>query len=675
MSRSHLVSVIAGKVAGRAVREVKRFAVPIAYRMIRFPDSSKFYRASERGAYYFTSQERSEIAAQWRSTFGLGSEMVDAADEVCDHVFDLLGSGKTSLGERIDWHTDFKSGESWPSHKPLRPREISCLNSTADIKVPWELSRFQHLSLLGRAYWLTCDEKYAKEFADQVLSWIEANPWGRGPNWACAMDVAIRAANWILGYSYFELSPTLDDRFRAKLVRSLWEHGWFVEHNLERQRINGNHYLSDLAGLFALGVFFASCARGRRWRDFAFDQMCREMRGQVLPDGVDYEKSISYHRLVLELFTYTFCLANINGIAIPEDVRSRWMKMFEFTSAYTKPDGTAPQIGDSDDGMFYKFGPRKAPTSTGFSDASLESGVGDWRLDHRYLLCMGALIFDRADFAAQSGEFSEEAFWTLGPRSRDRFNELACGAGATVSSEAFPEGGFYIIRSDRHYAIIDGGDNGMNGLGAHAHSDTLSFELYALDQTFIVDPGSYVYTAVPSWRNRFRSSAYHNTVTVDGQEIHPFVEGWLFALADAGDVRVMRWDVGDRTVVFEGEHDAYERLSEPVTHRRTVTFDRDDEIWTVQDELLGSGRHTFESRLHFAHGIDLKRLPEPRGAYVTVCDGANLRIEPESEVDFESAVEDGWYSPSYGRRVPIKVLRLVWTGHVPCRMTIKLTAC
>jgi len=376
--------------------------------------------------------------------------------------------------------------------------------------------------------------------------------------------------------------------------------------------------------------------------------------------------------LVLELFTYSFCLAEINGLAIPEDVRSRWMRMFEFTSAYTKPDGTAPQIGDSDDGMFYKFGARKAPIS---SPAGSESGVGDWRVDHRYLLCMGALIFDRADFAVQSGEFSEEAFWTLGPGSHDKFDDLVRGGRSAITSKAFPEGGFYVIRSDRHYAIIDAGDNGMNGLGAHAHSDTLSFELYALDKTFVVDPGSYVYTSDPSWRNRFRSSEYHNIVVVDGQEIHPFVERWLFALPDAGDVQVTRWDVGDRTVVFEGEHDAYRRLSEPVTHHRAITFDADGEIWTIQDEFRGSGRHMFESRLHFACGIELTRLPETRGAYVTVCNGANLRIEAASEDELECAVEDGWYSPSYGRRLPIKVLKLAWAGQVPCRMTIKLTAC
>ena len=59
-----------------------------------------------------------------------------------------------------------------------------------DIKVPWELSRFQHFTILGQAYILSKEEKYAQEFVNQVTDWIEHNPVGFGVNWACPMDVA-----------------------------------------------------------------------------------------------------------------------------------------------------------------------------------------------------------------------------------------------------------------------------------------------------------------------------------------------------------------------------------------------------------------------------------------------------------------------------------------------------
>lgn len=105
----------------------------------------------------------------------------------------------------IDWQVDFKSGWRWDpttlgvtspiGHKP-----------GVDIKVPWELARLQHLLTLAAGFALggqlgfAAAQAYAREFRDQVLDFIAFNPAGLGVNWACAMDVAIRAANLALGW-------------------------------------------------------------------------------------------------------------------------------------------------------------------------------------------------------------------------------------------------------------------------------------------------------------------------------------------------------------------------------------------------------------------------------------------------------------------------------------------
>ncbi len=682
-----LVPVLLGKVRGRAAVKLRRFRVPLIYRSIRYPDISGFRAGKPPCAYFFDPDSRESTVAAWRRAFDRQADVVRAADQVCDHIFDLLGSGPVNLGDRIDWHTDFKCGESWPSGRPLGSKDIVRQGSPSDVKVPWELSRFQHVGVLGKAYWLTGDERYAREFVDQVTWWIDSNPWGRGVNWACAMDVAIRAANWILGYHFFLRSPSFDASMREKVVRSLWEHGWFLETNLEVGRINSNHYLSDLAGLFAIGVFLSGGASDRpgyeraiRWRDFALAELISEMRTQVLEDGADYEKSTSYHRLVLELFTYSFLLAEANGLKLPPDIRERWERMFEFVLAYTKPDGFAPQMGDSDDGVYYKLGTpcphreRALQRCSGQAKGRKgEEGVQSPFLDHRYLLSLGAVVFDRSDFAAGAGQYSEEAFWFLGPESRKQFEALLAEPTAPLSSRAFPRAGFYVLRSDRQYAIIDAGDNGTGGLGGHGHCDALSFELYAFDKTFIVDPGTYLYTADPEWRNRFRSTAYHNTVAVDGEEIHPFSERWLFTLPDAGEVRALRWDVEGDELVFEGEHDTYRRLKDPVLHRRAIRLDKPTSTWRIGDSFTGSGLHSFDSRLHFAPGIDLREVEGSPGTFETVCEGARLAIEPGYPGGFESAIEDGWYSPSYGIRVSIKVLRYSWSGEVPCGFAMVLS--
>jgi hypothetical protein len=241
-------------------------------------------------------------------------------------------------------------------------------------------------------------EKYAREFVNQISDWIDANPVELGVNWSCTMDVAIRAVNWIWGYNFFCNSPSLTNEFKLKLFKSLYLHGRHIVNNLEFGQIRGNHYLSDIAGLVYLGIFFHETKEGKKWLKKGLSALEEEMKFQVYPDGVGFECSISYHRLVAELFISTTLLCRKNGITFPEWYMTRLERMIEFVMYYTKPDGTAPQIGDNDDGRLH-----------------ILSNYGNWnRLDHRYLLSVGAVLFKRSDFKEAAGECQEEAFWLVG---------------------------------------------------------------------------------------------------------------------------------------------------------------------------------------------------------------------------------------------------------------------
>jgi len=343
------------------------------------------------------------------------------ADEVCDHIFDLLGSGKTKMIGEIDFHLDFKSGFRWnPKGYYLGTGKHVSLDDDSDVKVPWELSRCQHFVILGKAYWYSKEnkvhnaeckidaEKYAREFVSQIEGWISQNPVELGVNWACTMDVAIRAINWIWGYYFFYDSPALTKEFKTKLFKWLFLHGRHIINNLEYGLLRSNHYLSDIAGLIYLGILFRETKEGKKWLEKGLKALKKEMQVQIYPDGVDSEGSISYHRLVTELFLSTTLLCLKNGIIFPGWYMSRLEKMIVFVMYYTKPDGTAPQIGDNDDGRLHILG-----------------NYGSWdRLDHRYLLSVGAALFKRQDFKVAAGEFHEEAFWLLGEDGLNSFAML-----------------------------------------------------------------------------------------------------------------------------------------------------------------------------------------------------------------------------------------------------------
>ena len=116
--------------------------------------------------------------------------------------------------ELNDWHTDFKSGFQW--NPKTFYRDIAYANKEGvDVKIPWELSRFQYLNLLGQAYILTKNKEFANEFSSQIVDWIECNPFGFGVNWSSTMDVAIRAVNWLVSMEYFSEEKIFSQDFSS----------------------------------------------------------------------------------------------------------------------------------------------------------------------------------------------------------------------------------------------------------------------------------------------------------------------------------------------------------------------------------------------------------------------------------------------------------------------------
>ena len=362
-----------------------------------------------------------------------------------EHRFDLLGSGPTDLGREIDWSKDFKSGRTWPLHQSSLLRVA--YEDGSDVKVPWELSRFQHLPLLAAT-------GHVDEAGAQLESWIEANPVELGVNWMTTMDVAIRAANWVAALALS--ADAAGEPWFERTLESLLLHGRFIRSHLEWSEARGNHYLSNVVGLLPVAALFFGSREGRDWAQWAAGELVSEMEHQVRPDGVAHEASTSYHRLVTELFVCGTQAADalVPG-SIPDWYRERLDLMLAFVRDYTRPDGLAPQIGDADDGRFLPLGDYGADPR-----------------DHRHLF-------------AQAGRPLEQA----------------------AGSAAYPEGGFFVLRNGSLYAIVRCGDVGRHGLGGHGHNDQLSFELADARGPLVVDPGTYVYTPDPVERNRFRSTS------------------------------------------------------------------------------------------------------------------------------------------------------------------------
>jgi hypothetical protein len=525
-------------------------------------------------------------------------QLLDVAERTAAHRFDLLGSGPTDLGPQIDWLCDFKSGRRWPPDHISRI--VISYPDDSDIKVPWELSRFQHLPVLAAAYRLTGEERWLHEIGAQLTSWIVDNPVEFGPNWACTMDVAIRAANWLATLAVVAHDASSAAWFEPVLA-SLLLHARFVRRHLEWATVRGNHYLADIVGLLALAALFRYGREGTQWSRFAAAELAREFGHQVRADGCDHEASIPYHRLVAELFICgTDAVRELVPDAISAEHSERLERMLRFVTDYTRPDTLAPQVGDADDG--------------------------------RYLPLAD---YGRAD-----------------PRSHlHLFRQARRKYLPTARHAAYPSGGYWIMRAGEFYVLVRCGDVGLGGVGAHAHNDALSFELCVRAQPLVVDPGSYVYTADPAMRTLFRSTTFHSTLTIDGQEQNPISSTAVFEMRDCSRPTTLQWDADPATPSFVGRHHGYERLSCPATHTRRIGLDVAARTLHVTDTVTSAGEH----ELHWA--FPLARCQASacgNRAVARFFGGLTLELET-AEADFD--IDEGLLSPSYGRTIKTPFVR------------------
>jgi hypothetical protein len=567
------------------------------------------------------------------------------AEAICRHEFELLGTGICFWGHPIDWHLDPKSDYRWPKTFYTALYPLSTTGQGVDVKLPYELSRMQHLPTLGKAYCLTKDERYAQELVEQISHWLIENPCHVGVNWACAMDVAIRIVNILWGLVFVEESAAITIDFKKRLFASVWEHGQYLVRHLEfgirsdGTIRNHNHYLANIVGLTYLGILFPEFKAAEIWRRIGVAALIKEMEQQVYTDGVDYESSTSYHRLVLELFTSASLLCRLNNVTLSNAFWSKLEKMYNFTLYVTRPDGKVPQVGDADDGRLH-----------------ILSEYGMWdRTDHRYLLSIGAVLFNRADMKAMVGTFSEEAFWLLGPAGGVAFDAIEETSG-TLGSMAFADAGFYLMRSDKNYLLACCNPVGTAETGNHKHNDLLSYEFYADGHAFIVDPGTYIYTAAPEWRNCFRSTSYHNTVVIDQQEQNRFWLGKIFRLVPDAKPIVHQWESTSEADRLDVEHTGYQRFTCPVSHRRMFYFDKRTNRVSITDTLQGTGAHTADWYWHFDYGVTVQVVEEY--VFMARVGETMLYIRVLAQHPLVAEMQDGWVSRQYGIKLPAKILQL-----------------
>jgi hypothetical protein len=562
-------------------------------------------------------------------------EIIQQANRVSSGRFDLLGLRNLSFGDPIDWQLEPISGKRAPL---LHWSRLDYLDAdiAGDKKILWELNRHQYFATLGQAYWLTSDERYAQTFTAQIDSWMDQNPPKLGVNWASSLEVAFRSISWLWALYFFRESPALTPEPFLRAMKFLYLNARHLETYLSTYFSPNTHLTGEALGLFYLGTLFPEFKEAGRWRETGLRILIAQLSNQVKSDGVYFEQSSYYHRYTTDFYTHLLILLRLNGQTVPLEVEGKLKALLDHLLYITRPDGTTPLFGDDDGGRLVMLDRRPAN-------------------DFRATLSTGTALFGLPDYKYVAAEAAEETLWLLGADGLREFDRVQSRE-PSRQSVAFQAGGYYVMRDGwtktSNYLLFDCGPHGADNCG-HAHADALTFQLAANGTTLLVDPGTYTYTGSKELRDWFRSSAAHNTLTLDGESSSvsdgPF--SWR-TIARCGPVA---WISQKRFDYLEGRHDGYERLAEPATHSRSILFLKND-YWVLRDRVKSSASHRLDLWFHFDSGVSA--LCETGDGEVQVVNGngnnAGLQI-------FTFASGGSWrreeasVSPCYGERTAAPV--------------------
>jgi Heparinase II/III-like protein/Heparinase II/III N-terminus len=567
--------------------------------------------------------------------------ILDAAARLLRGEWEVLGAVRTDLVQP-DWFHDPVTGRRSPADRYAFRINYRLEEQTGNIKQVWEISRLQHLTLLATAWFLTHDDTYAHRVDEQLRSWWRENPFLSGIHWTSGIEIGIRLislawirrllAEWPGAASLFE-----DDELGVRQIR--WHQQYLAAFQSRGSSAN-NHVIAEAAGQLVASCAFPWFAESTRWRQKSTRLLEDELARNTFPSGIGRELASDYQCFITELGLLAAVEAEGSDRPLNTATWQRLCAMTDSAAALADERLRPPRQGDDDEGRALLL---DAPE------------CGRWPL----LLSLGEVIFGRLSWWPPTQPSASGSI--IGAMIRTRRDVAGRPAQRPFR---FADAGTTLLRTAGEqdpeiWCRCDGGQHGYLSIAAHAHADALSVEVRYGGVDILADPGTYCYHGEPEWRSYFRSTIAHNTVELDGQSQSrdggPFL--WLDH-ANAREIDVK--DDGD-TAEWTAEHDGYLSLDPPARHRRTVRLDRASRALEITD-VIDCGGH--EMRLAFHLGPDVQaelegdsavlrwpaaatpgvaRLELPRGLVWSVHRGETDPIL-------------GWYSGSFGRRVPATTL-------------------
>jgi len=496
------------------------------------------------------------------------------------------------------WHVAPDTGRAWPRGF-FGGIDYRGGNPSGDARVVWEPSRLQWLVGLALIARRQADPR-ARSAADMLerllLSWMAANPPLTGVHYVSSMECALRLIAVVHALDLARASLPRDSRVWPAVVQLAAAHAGLIERRLSLHSSAGNHTVAEAAGLVYAGVLFPELPAARRWRETGLALLAAELPRQVLADGGGAEQATGYLWFVGELAALVQSLLIARNLPVPVGLQTAVTGSAAFLLAMAA-GGKLPFIGDYDDGR----------------------ALARWM----------------------------RPYWQ------------PPGATVPAARATFPEAGYTVLRSaaaDWH-VIVDHGSLGMLPACGHGHADALAVLLQVDGKPVLLDTGTFTYSGEPQWRAWFRSTAAHNTVSINGQD--QAEQRTAFQWAGAFSAECVRVGSANGVHRLLARHDGY-RARTGVRHWRGVAL-HDDGFLVVWDRLDGSEEADIGLHWH---------LPAAEQAEPGTWRSGRFALEVRGSqavrcVTGSGSPPGGWYSARYGRKEPVSSLLATWSGSLP----------
>jgi hypothetical protein len=503
------------------------------------------------------------------------------ADEILAGRWKAFGHLELKVDDPPKWQRDYHAGIDLQTNESAFRLNHRELPAGADIKLVWELSRWQHLTRLARAAYYLHDQTAARKCVEWLQDWVKNNPPFKGWNWTSPLEAGLRLIQFVWIDALLTDQPHdfgLEQELETLRYEILPSHFHYVWRHRSFGSSANNHLIGELTGLLVALARWPNLAIWGSRMDELQGLWETEVINQFAPDGSNREQALNYQLFSWELSAIAWTAVLSKHRSVSSRVEERLARAATYYVTIQREQDRW-DYGDGDNATVLPFWENG-------SDATWE-----WRT-----------------WMHVQNNTSLGFFWNQFRREisiPNRIEPLEISERTTARGDhdwyLFSHAGMAIRSQKDWFLRFDLSALGYGATNAHGHLDVLHLCLWWRGTAIVIDPGTGAYYGDIPLRNWLASREAHNGPALTGSEFPTRLGPFLWS----SDHSVPAWrrpePDGLQAEWFIPTGTIYRKVQEV------------ENGWCVTDDFLPHEETVdgeFTVRWQFAPGAELTRVDE-----------------------------------------------------------------